>query len=158
MIPNTKTRPHAKRARMPRMGRLSDMLDPNKLKALLNSVSPEELRAVREAVNLGKNLSQLPDGLWSKVVSYLGQPPKKRGRPLESAKRKMWAKGARLKDENPSWPLSRVTRKLDPEEFSIDPRRATDRMRQGILTIQKEAKARRHGKTRSLPPSKKEPT
>src|SRR5271163_4151614 len=128
MLPNTQTPPHAKRAAKRRIGRLSDMLDPNKLKALLNSVSPEELRAVRKAGDLGKNLSQLPEGLWRKVEGYLGQPPKKRGRPLEIPKRKMWTKGARLKDENPSWPLSSVTRKLDPEEYRKDPRRATDRM------------------------------
>jgi hypothetical protein len=74
-----------------RMGRLSDMADSDKLKALLNSMSLEEMRNARRTLDVAQALSQspkdvaqilsqLPEDFWSNVIG-LDDAPKGRGRP-----------------------------------------------------------------------------
>jgi hypothetical protein len=95
-----------------RMGRLSDMAGSTKI--VLDSLTPEE-----------------------KLV-YYGLPSKKRGRPRDHSKRKIWAEGLRLRAKNEAyWSWANLARRLTPEEYKKDPHGATGRMRQGILSVLK---------------------
>lgn len=70
--------------------------------------------------------------------SFLGvlRDLKKRGRPRDIAKLKIWTEGARLRAEDArNWSWSKLTRKLDPDGYAADAQRATDRMRQGVESV-----------------------
>jgi len=103
----------------PRVGRLSDIANPEKLFAWLDSLTPEERRA------------------W-------GLPPKKRGRPPDQYKQLIWAFGARLRTDNKArWSWPKLAKELDPNGYNQDRHKATDRMRQGIESVLARAKKSR---------------
>lgn len=119
----TKAKYHAQSA-----GLLSDMLSSTRLEFNLLGLSP-------------KKLSELPEGLWRRLVLYFEQPPKKRGRPREITKRQMWAIGAKLRTEDKArWSWAKLACKLDPAGYKKNSRQATDRIRKGIESILAEAK------------------
>lgn len=67
----------------------------------------------------------------------------RRGAPRNLSKRGVWVLAAALKKRY-SWP--RVTRTLDPKGYADDPHLATERMRQGVRSVQRE-KAQPRGKS-----------
>lgn len=122
--------------------RLAELVgaDPNSIPVL----TPQEERASQEARIVARALRSLPDGLWEKVVGYLGKPPKKRGRPRNKAKRETWMMAAYLRNDDPRvWTWNKLTQHFDREGYKLDPQRARDRMRQGILSLQREASTQR---------------
>jgi hypothetical protein len=69
------------------------------------------------------------------------------GRPRDFTQREVWAIGADLKEKNPKkFSYGNVARKLDPKGYDEDPHLAKERMRQGILAVQRE-KAQPRGKS-----------